>query len=415
MLVSDGTDDLNPLISILKKEYRVAYFDSAGKDFAGNKEQTGGFSAAVICAADAASDDYALFKWVKTDSMIASIPMLIYCPNEDYIPYANGCLERGAVDIIMPPLYDEVILHRIRNSIRLKDSATFYEIEKMLKELPSNIFLKDEKGRYVFATHYWNHLETDGDPDWTIRGKTDLEIRKDKDNARKAMEADRKIIETGIGTSYIIEENVDGNQEFLELIKEPVRDDDGNVTGIIALINNVTETEQLRRRLEHSALRDELTGIRNKTAYGNEIGLIEKRMDSDEVPEFGIAMVDMNFLKRINDTYGHEQGNVALRKLCRTICMIFKHSPVFRIGGDEFVVIVEGCDLKEGDTRVRELRNELEKIQEDDRLDPWEKPSASIGLAVYDPSLDKSVSDVFERADKLMYENKRAMKATRRD
>ena len=59
-------------------------------------------------------------------------------------------------------------------------------VERMLAELPSCIYLKDRECRYVFSTHYWTHLNAEGE-DWTIRGKTDLDIRKDKDNARLAM------------------------------------------------------------------------------------------------------------------------------------------------------------------------------------------------------------------------------------
>ena len=54
----------------------------------------------------------------------------------------------------------------------------------MLKQLPSNIYLKDAEGKYVFCTQYWHHLDKSGEKHWTIRGKTDLDIRKDKTNGR---------------------------------------------------------------------------------------------------------------------------------------------------------------------------------------------------------------------------------------
>ena len=66
--------------------------------------------------------------------------------------------------------------------------------KKILKEIPSNIFFKDTECRYVFSTHYWRHLQGAEDPSWDIAGKTDLEIRKDKENAKLAMEQDREII-----------------------------------------------------------------------------------------------------------------------------------------------------------------------------------------------------------------------------
>lgn len=86
------------------------------------------------------------------------------------------------------------------------------------------------------------------DPNWTIRGKTDLEVRHDPENARKAYESDLQIVKTGKGICYVIEENEDGIQEFLELTKQPVFDADGRVKGIIGLVNDVTELECLRRQ-----------------------------------------------------------------------------------------------------------------------------------------------------------------------
>ena len=162
------------------------------------------------------------------------------------------CLEFGASDLISPPCPWELLSKRIYNAIRAKDSATFYEIEGMLQKLPCNIFLKDAEGRYVFSTQYWRHLEKRSDPNWTIRGKTDMEVRKDKENAKRAYESDRKILATGQGAHYVIEENEDGIQEFLEIVKEPVFDAEGEINGIIALITDVTEREQLKRGIKKS-------------------------------------------------------------------------------------------------------------------------------------------------------------------
>ncbi|MBE6441460.1 MAG: GGDEF domain-containing protein [Desulfovibrio desulfuricans] len=413
LLVSDQHHDLTALHELLAQDYRIAYFDNSARDFPDVKERAGNISAAIICATDAAAKDYALFAWLRRDSIIAAIPLLIYCDTAADYTCAGECLKRGAVDIISPPLHEEIIFQRIENAIRLKDSATFYEIEKMLKELPSNIYLKDDKGRYIFATHYWHHLAHPEDPEWTIRGKTDLEIRKDKENAAKAYQTDLEILRTGIGKKYIIEVNTDGMQEYLEIIKEPVRNDNGEITGIIALINDVTEKEYLRIQLEQSALKDALTGLRNNTAYSREVRRLEKEIREGNA-RFGLAMIDLNFLKRINDTYGHEQGNDAIKRLSRLVCGVFKHSPVFRFGGDEFIIILENDDLACISALSNEFLMTLEKNRRDARLTPWEKVSAAMGTAIFDKTADKTVADVFARADENMYACKKAMKADRR-
>ncbi len=134
---------------------------------------------------------------------------------------------------------------------------------------------------------------------------------------------------------------------------------------------------------------------------------------TEGLTEFGIAMIDLNFLKKINDTYGHENGNITIRKLSSLICDIFKRSQVFRIGGDEFVVILKNKDYKKIDKRIENFNYQLWQISEDTTLQPWEKISAAIGYAKFDPDLDKTVNDVFKRADRAMYDRKVAMKANR--
>jgi len=118
-------------------------------------------------------------------------------------------------------------------------------LKRMISVIPSNIFFKDTELRYQFCSHKWRE-QADGD----IIGKTDLEIRLDKENAIPAMEADREIIRTGIGCRYTIESIVGDTVSYLELIKEPVKDENGNVLGIVGLINDVTEQTLLNRKIK---------------------------------------------------------------------------------------------------------------------------------------------------------------------
>ena len=181
----------------------------------------------------------------------------------------------------------------------------------------------------------------------------------------------------------------------------------------------VETTQKLGEAREHAdamselASKDALTGIRNKTAYDKETRRLEWEMQSADGKEFGIAMIDLNFLKRINDTYGHEQGNVAIKKLCHMVCTIFDHSPVFRIGGDEFVVVLENEDYKSVNELVAQFNRKIDEMAQDATLEPWERISAAVGVAYYDPVTDSSVANVFKRADKAMYLRKKEMKAIR--
>ncbi len=95
--------------------------------------------------------------------------------------------------------------------------------------------------------------------------------------------------------------------------------------------------------------------------------------------------------------------------------MTFDHSPVFRIGGDEFVVILKGHDYEHFDELSEAFNKELENMSADPSLEPWEKVSAAIGAAFFDAAIDSGTDDLLKRADEIMYARKKEMKADRRD
>ena len=171
----------------------------------------------------------------------------------------------------------------------------------------------------------------------------------------------------------------------------------------------------IRRELQHRrelknekelARRDELTGVKNKTAYKeleeSAQGNIDNGMD---YLTFALVVCDTNNLKFINDTKGHVAGDEYIKASARLLCDIFVHSPVFRIGGDEFVVFLRGNDY----TARYELMNKLhERVLENKRMEAGVILAA--GMSEFKPEIDSYVSDIFERADKAMYEDKQRLK-----
>ena len=161
------------------------------------------------------------------------------------------------------------------------------------------------------------------------------------------------------------------------------------------------------------AHKDALTGLKNKTAYNQATDILDADIAEGHAA-FAIIMVDVNYLKRVNDTYGHERGNEYLINAASLVCKIFSRERVYRVGGDEFVVILDGESLARCEEDVAAIRAVISKIQTDKKLQPWEKVSAAIGVA-HCTAADKSAEEVFKRADADMYRNKLAMKAVRRD
>lgn len=162
------------------------------------------------------------------------------------------------------------------------------------------------------------------------------------------------------------------------------------------------------------AHKDALTGLKNKTAYTEKTAKLDKAIAAGHA-EFCIIMIDINFLKRVNDTYGHEYGNIYLINAGKLACSVFGEDNVYRIGGDEFVVVFKDNQLSLVSDSVSKFRGMVDKFKDDTKLEPWEKVSAAVGVAYYNEGTDKTAEEVFKRADADMYQNKLAMKATRKD
>ena len=152
------------------------------------------------------------------------------------------------------------------------------------------------------------------------------------------------------------------------------------------------------------ARRDELTHTKNKTAYHEMEKELQKQIDEGEAC-FGILVCDINGLKIVNDTEGHKAGDNYIKASCMMICRVFHHSPVFRVGGDEFVVVLRGQDYEHRESLISVLKG---KVEENTRI--GEGPVVASGIAVYEPDNDKTVEDVFNRADNQMYSDKSRLK-----
>ena len=174
----------------------------------------------------------------------------------------------------------------------------------------------------------------------------------------------------------------------------------------------VIEEEHLIKNLNKRVFVDALTSVRNKGAFTNYIQQMQDRLEAGEKLDYAIGVFDCDNLKQINDQYGHDKGDFYIKTASRLICRVFQHSPVFRIGGDEFAAILLNEDFENRDALVEQFERS-KKIISDAALNQWEEPRVAFGIAVYDPELDDTVSDTIRRADKIMYENKRVGKETK--
>lgn len=163
---------------------------------------------------------------------------------------------------------------------------------------------------------------------------------------------------------------------------------------------NALRTE--RSAMSALAFQDGLTGVKNKNAHKEKVEQLNLEI-KEGTARFACVMCDVDELKTINDTRGHAAGDQAIRGACLMICHTFKHSPVYRVGGDEFIAILEGEDYDNREALF--LRLSLNNKTDESGLFHF-----SVGMASYQPGLDGSFADVSERADTAMYLMKRKNK-----
>ena len=199
-----------------------------------------------------------------------------------------------------------------------------------------------------------------------------------------------------------------GKPTHVQIKAAMVEEKDGRrlIVGINDVDSQVRQEEEYARRLAQAQSKaniDALTGVKNRHAYLDAEEQLDRRIAEHSCPPFAIVIMDVNDLKKVNDTNGHQAGDRYLRDACNAICDVFKNSPVFRVGGDEFAVIAQGEDFENIDGLV-------EKVGEYNAGAIAEGTVViACGMARFGDG-DDCVAPVFERADRIMYENKSALK-----
>lgn len=152
------------------------------------------------------------------------------------------------------------------------------------------------------------------------------------------------------------------------------------------------------------AYTDPLTKIKNKYAYVEMEERIDKQIAKDEIKEFAIIVFDLNGLKTINDTKGHDAGDKYIVQAVRTISNYFGDKELYRFGGDEFVLIMDDERYKNRKNLIDQFNRYIEGCINTD------KPVISAGMSIYRRGQDNTYRAVFNRADKIMYSRKEMLK-----
>lgn len=319
-------------------------------------------------------------------------------------------------------LYEKDIDDEITaESMRLKDQKKQITFSQIAESLASNydlIYYVDvADGSYVRyeSDHTYGQLEIRGSGDdfFTDSARIIPRIihKNDQDTMSTFLDRDHLISAMGNHKMHSMDYRImvgSRSQHYRMTVR---RSSDGThfIIGVENIDAEVRKEKQVLRALnteKELARRDELTGIKNKTAYMELEKSIQSNLDNgvDYLP-FAIVVCDANNLKRINDNEGHVAGDEYIKASAELLCDIFDHSPVFRVGGDEFVVFLRGNDFSARHDLMEKLHRQVRRNQEMNN-----GPVLAAGMSEYVPKKDNIVSEIFDRADRKMYEDKLDLK-----
>lgn len=204
--------------------------------------------------------------------------------------------------------------------------------------------------------------------------------------------------------------NTENEVQSLSRAIEQMSDDIKNyVESVLSAEKRAIEAEKEALGMTKIAYQDPLTGVKSKAAFNIKMKELTRGIAAGD--EFAIVMVDINNLKEMNDDYGHDKGDRYLIGACHLICTTFKHSPVYRVGGDEFVVILQSTDYEDREYLLKKLDSRFDKSYTDETKQAWERCWAAAGMAEYNEGDHETAEDVLKRADEAMYDKKKRMKS----
>jgi len=186
----------------------------------------------------------------------------------------------------------------------------------------------------------------------------------------------------------------------------PVRDAEGTILAGVVVLRDVTEQKRHQDQLRALSISDELTGLHNRRGFlmlAEQQALISLRRRSS----FAVVFADLNGLKKVNDSLGHEIGDQMIRDAAKVLRDVLRESDILaRLGGDEFVALLADARTDMSGTIGERIERALARYN----LTRGAAPvlSMSIGMSFFDPQSPVPISELMTEADRLMYENKRA-------
>ena len=199
----------------------------------------------------------------------------------------------------------------------------------------------------------------------------------------------------------------EGTSRWVRAFVYPVRDDNGTLTEVTLILEDITERRALEERLAHQAFHDSLTGLANRTLFADRLehALVRTERQEDEI---AILFIDIDDFKHVNDSLGHREGDLLLVEMAHRLGACLRpQDTLARFGGDEFIILLEDIDA---DTTSEIAERLLREMRTPIAIDGHElSVTGSIGV-VLGNSGEIRAEDLLRSADAAMYRSKRGGK-----
>jgi diguanylate cyclase (GGDEF)-like protein/PAS domain S-box-containing protein len=279
-------------------------------------------------------------------------------------------------------------------------------LRAIVSAIPDLVWLKDNNGRYLFCNGIFERLY--GAPEADIIGKTDYDFVS-AELADLFCSYDRKVMLTG--KQSVNEECVtfaaDRHVAFLETIKTPLRDAQGNLIGILGIARDISDHKKMQEKLQHQAITDELTGIFNRRHF-----MLRAEAEIHRMRRYGgmgsLLLLDLDGFKQINDVFGHPVGDTVLQSVTEICQQTLRCNDLFgRIGGEEFAILLLETDSELAKQVAERVRENVESAVFFSQCAQALTLSVSIGVAIYN-SPDDTLIQLISRAEKALAAAKNA-------
>jgi diguanylate cyclase (GGDEF)-like protein/PAS domain S-box-containing protein/putative nucleotidyltransferase with HDIG domain len=356
-------------------------------------------------------DGFKLCKKMKSNAELANIPVLLFSPQNNIDEKIKG-LKAGAADLFTEPINETEVLLQIKSQLKV------YSLQKELER--TNHKMRNERqlmhttlhsiGEGVICTDKWgiismmNQVAQDltGWDEESARGQDFLTVFNVVNENTKESQYDpvSRVLETGKMvelTNHSILTSKNGIERPITDNAAPIRNGDGDIEGVVLVFRDVTDEKKHISEIEYLSLHDQLTGLYNRRFYTEEL----KRLDTSRRLPLTLVMGDVNGLKIINDSFGHEAGDELIRETAEILKQCFRSDDILcRYGGDEFIAILPNTDAQLAESIVRRIQQKISENQPSKGI-----LSVSIGMDSK-VSKDQRIEDVLKCAEDNMYKKK---------